>query len=32
LQEGKISKDKITSKFELSPLQSKALELVTNIK
>lgn len=32
LQEGKISKDKITSKFELTPLQSKALELVTNIK
>ena len=32
LQDGKITKDKITSKFELSPLQIKALELVTNIK
>ena len=27
LQDGKITKDKITSKFELSPLQTKALEL-----
>ncbi len=27
LQDGKITKDKITSKFELTPLQTKALEL-----
>ena len=27
LQNGKITKDKITAKFELSPLQTKALEL-----